>query len=141
MSYRADWVTNLGKCILIVDDYDQVRKGIRNFFEASTEQYICHEATDGMDAIEKADGCKPDLIVLDLSMPRMNGIEAAPRLKKMFPGTPIVLLTSHNAALGNFDVSAVGIDAVVGKGGDMTELSHHVKSLLERGAALNMPPM
>jgi two-component system response regulator MprA len=93
-----------------------------------------------MDALEKAQERKPDLIVLDLSMPRMNGIEAAPRLKKMFPDAPIVLLTSHDAALGNFDVTAVGIDEVIGKTGDLTELAKSVKSLLSRGAG-SLPPM
>lgn len=130
----------MGKCILIVDDYEQVRRAIRATFEASADEYECWEAVDGLDAIEKAADRKPDLIVLDLSMPRMNGIEAAPRLKKMLPQTPIILLTSHNAALGNFDVSAVGIDAVLGKGGDFAVLAESVKDLLERGAG-SMPPM
>jgi two-component system nitrogen regulation response regulator NtrX len=133
-------VKNLGKCILIVDDYEQVRRAIRSTFEASADKYECCEAVDGLGAIEKAQQRKPDLIVLDLSMPRMNGIEAAPRLKKMFPETPIVLLTSHNAALGNFDVSAVGIDAVIGKSGDFSVLAESLRDLLERGVG-NMPPM
>lgn len=130
----------LGKCVLIVDDFEQVRKVIRSIFEAAPEGYECCEAVDGMDALEKAQERKPDLIVLDLSMPRMNGIEAAPRLKKMFPDAPIVLLTSHDAALGNFDVTAVGIDEVIGKTGDLGELAKSVKSLLNRGAG-SLPPM
>jgi DNA-binding NarL/FixJ family response regulator len=126
--------------VLIVDDFEQVRKVIRSIFEAGSDEYECCEAVDGMDALEKAQERKPDLIVLDLSMPRMNGIEAAPRLKKMFPEAPIVLLTSHDAALGNFDVTAVGIDEVIGKTGDLAELANSVKSLLNRGAG-SLPPM
>lgn len=133
-------MNNLGKCILIVDDYEQVRRSIRSTFEASADKYECCEAVDGLDAIEKAQERKPDLIVLDLSMPRMNGIEAAPRLKKMLPQTPIVLLTSHNAALGSFDVSAVGIDAVIGKGEDFSLLAESVRNLLQ-GGTVNMPPI
>ncbi len=71
------------KRILIVDDLPELRKLIRAFLEEELGFHVCGEAIDGLDAIEKASDLKPDLIVLDLSMPRMNGIEAAPKLKKI----------------------------------------------------------
>ena len=76
------------KRILIVDDLPELRKLIRAFLEEELGFHVCGEAIDGFDAIEKAKDLKPDLIVLDLSMPRMNGLEAAPRLKKILPKTP-----------------------------------------------------
>ena len=92
---------------------------------------VCGEAVDGYDAIEKAQELKPDLIVLDLSMPRMSGVEAAPILKKMLPQTPIVLLTSHHRALNGYDAHAVGIDAVVAKDGELSLLLDSVQNLLQ----------
>ena len=119
------------KCILIVDDHEQIRKIIRSFFECESGFDVCGEAIDGFDAIQKAKELNPDLIILDLSMPRMSGIEAAPILKKMLPQTPIVLLTSHHRALQGYDAHAVGIDAVVAKDGGMSLLLDRVKSLLQ----------
>ena len=78
------------KRILIVDDLAQIRKLVREFLEAEPDCHVCGEATDGYDAIEKAQHLKPDLIILDVSMPRMSGIEAAPKLKKLLPQTPII---------------------------------------------------
>jgi CheY-like chemotaxis protein len=70
------------KSILVVDDSDTVRKLTRLFLESQIELEVCGEAVDGVDAIEKAKELKPDLIVLDLAMPRMNGVEAASALKR-----------------------------------------------------------
>src|SRR5580698_3789096 len=69
----------MARCILIVDDNIQLRRAIRVQLEAAGLE-VCGEAVDGLDAIEKARGLSPDLIVLDLSMPRMNGLEAARKL-------------------------------------------------------------
>ena len=66
------------------------------------------EAVDGYDAIEKARVLKPDLIALDVSMPRMNRIEAATRWKKMLPQTPIILFTSHDGMLRGCDAREIG---------------------------------
>ncbi len=92
---------------------------------------MCGEAVDGYDAIRKAKELSPDLIILDLSMPKMNGIEAARVLKKMLPQTPIVMLTSHDAALRGYDTHAAGIDAVVSKDGDLAALKDSVQNLLQ----------
>src|SRR5579859_842092 len=78
--------------ILIVDDGDAVRDVIRIFLEKRGFQ-VCGEAADGVEAIEKAKALKPDLIILDLAMPRMNGMEAASVLSSIMPSVPIVLLT------------------------------------------------
>ncbi len=118
------------KCILIVDDHEYLRKLVRKFLETQPGYDVCGEAVDGYDAIEKAQALKPDLIILDMSMPRMNGIEAAPRLKKLLPQTPIVLFTSHGSLKG-FDARAVGIDAVIAKDGDMSLLLDSLQGLLQ----------
>ena len=122
------------KCILIVDDLAQIRKLIRDFLEAETEFRVCGEATDGYDAIEKAQDLKPDLIILDVSMPRMSGIEAAPRLKQILPNTPIILFTFHENLMRGFDAVEVGVDAVVAKDRGMPLLKKNVQNLLRQHA-------
>lgn len=119
------------KCILIVDDSEPVRREVRLFFESESGFEVCGEAVDGQDALEKAKELRPDLIVLDLSMPRMSGIEAAPLLKKILPNTPIVLLTSHYRAMQGYDARAAGIDAVVQKGEELSKLLSSVENLLQ----------
>ena len=119
------------KCILIVDDHEHIRKLVRTFVESESGFEVCGEAVDGYDAIQKAQELSPDLILLDLSMPRMDGIEAARRLKKILPQTPIILFTSHQGALRGFDTRAVGIDAVVAKDRGLSLLVDSVQSLLQ----------
>ena len=119
------------KCILIVDDHEQIRRKIREFLECEAGFEVCGEAVDGFDAVQRAKELKPDLIILDMSMPRLNGIEAAPILKRLLPETPIVLFTSYEDALAGFDVQSVGIDAVVSKGGDLSLLLESVQNLME----------
>ena len=89
--------------ILIVDDLPEMRKLIRTYIEEETDFCVCGEAIDGLDAINKAKHLKPDLIILDASMPRMNGIEAAPKLKELLPETVIILFTFHEGTMHGFD--------------------------------------
>jgi len=76
---------------------------------------VCGEAADGADAIEKATTLKPDFILLDLAMPGMNGMEAAPILKRLMPTVPIVTFTTYGELLGRSLPSTIGIDAVIDK--------------------------
>jgi DNA-binding NarL/FixJ family response regulator len=118
--------------ILIVDDLPQIRKLIRDYLEEERDFRICGEAIDGFDAIDKARNLKPDLIILDASMPRMNGIEAAPKLKKLLPETPIILFTAHESMMHGFDAREMCVDAVVTKDRGMFPLKESVKALLQR---------
>jgi DNA-binding NarL/FixJ family response regulator len=101
--------------VLIVDDYASVRSAIRVGLERYSGFSVCGEAEDGMDAIEKATKLKPDFIILDLSMPRMNGMETAAALKRMLPNVLIVAFTMYAELLGKSLPSTVGIDAVIDK--------------------------
>src|SRR5450432_278862 len=102
------------KRIPIVDDLPESRKLIRAFLEEEVGLHVCGEALDGFDAIQKASDLTPDLIVLDLSMPRMR-IEDAPRLKKILPRTPIILFTVHEGLMNGLHVREICVDAVVAK--------------------------
>lgn len=101
--------------VLIVDDYAAVRSAIRVGLERHPGFSVCGEAVDGVDAIEKATKLNPDFILLDLSMPRMNGMETAPVLKRLMPHVTIVAFSMYSELLGESLPSTVGIDAVIDK--------------------------
>ena len=119
------------KSILIVDDSDTVRRLTRLFLESQPELEVCGEAVDGVDAIEKAKQLKPDLVVMDLAMPRMNGVEAASVLKGLMPRMPIVIFTLYRELLGSSLSSTIGIDAVLSKPDGGWKLADCVRSLLQ----------
>jgi len=121
----------MSKSILVVDDSDITRKITRLFLEIQIGFEICGEAVDGVDAIEKAKELKPDLVLLDLVMPRMNGIEAASVIKGMMPQVSIVLFTMYKETVGNALASAVGIDAVLSKPDGGWKLLECVRTLLQ----------
>ena len=83
--------------ILIADDHSVVRAGLRTLLESHGNWEVCAEAGDGRDAVEKATKLKPDVAVLDIGMPLLNGVEAARRIHKASPGTEILILTMHES--------------------------------------------
>jgi two-component system, chemotaxis family, chemotaxis protein CheY len=118
------------KQILIADDGSTVRQVIRDFLESKTTFKVCGEAVDGLDAIEKAKELKPDLILLDLAMPRMNGAEAASVLREVMPEVPIVMFTMYDESVGKGLISQLGVKAVLSKPDGMGNLVSCVESLL-----------
>ena len=102
------------KCILLVDDSAIVRHAIREVFEAHG-YLICGEAKNGKEAIELARKLHPDLIVLDLSMPVMNGLEAARILSTTMPDVPLILFSNFADILQGKDARSAGLSAVVSK--------------------------
>ncbi|HEY0704140.1 MAG TPA: response regulator [Candidatus Acidoferrales bacterium] len=118
------------KRILVADDNAHLRKALCRLFEDHEFLEICAEATNGREAVEMAIAHKPDLIILDLSMPVMNGLEAARILSALMPHVPKILFTLHAHALMKSDLDAAGISRVVSKS-DMTELIGHSESLVK----------
>jgi DNA-binding NarL/FixJ family response regulator len=116
--------------ILVIDDGDSVRNIIGIFLEHAGFA-VCGEAADGIEGIEQAEKLKPDLIVLDLAMPRMDGMEAALILSKTMPDVPIVLLTLYQNVLGPLLASELGVKAVIDKTAGMDKLVKCVHSLLK----------
>ena len=116
--------------VLIVDDSKLVRGVLRDYLKALTDWSIAGEAEDGPEAIEKAKELKPDLILLDFSMPKMNGIETASQLKKMMPGVHIVVFTMFEKSLGSRLSSAFGVDLVVPKAEGLASLVESVQHLM-----------
>ena len=118
------------KSVLLVDDSEVVRKVMRDFFETLTDWNIGGEAADGTEAIKKAMELKPDLVILDFSMPDMNGIETASVLKTTIPTAYIIVFTMFDEALGSTLSSAVGVDLVVPKAEGLTTLVKSIQHLM-----------
>jgi DNA-binding NarL/FixJ family response regulator len=84
--------------VLIVDDHAFIRRGVQTILHAFPEWEFCGEAENGKDAIRLADELKPEVIIMDVSMPGLNGIEATRAIRKTQPGVKIVLLTLHESS-------------------------------------------
>jgi len=118
------------KSILIVDDSAVARVAIRAAIETCTQFRVCGEAMDGVEAIEKGPKLNPDLVIMDLAMPEMNGVVAASLLKKKIPEIPIVLFTIYADELRDSLSSALGITMVLSKDGGMVPLVDCLNGLL-----------
>ena len=120
----------MSKRILVADDSDTVRRVLRSYL-AQHDLDVCGEAADGEDVIEKARELKPDLILLDVAMPRTNGIVVASVLKDMMPNVRIVLFTMYSEAVTRaFPHKGLAVDAVIAKSDGMSRLAECVQSLL-----------
>ena len=91
---------------------------------------VCGEAVNGLEAVEKARTLRPDLVLLDFAMPKMNGAEAASVLKMTAPEVRIILFTMYSENIGSYLTSAIGIDAVLSKPDGMTALVKAVDTAL-----------
>src|SRR6476660_10216912 len=118
------------KRILIVDDNAVVRSLVRRLFESQSDFEISGEAENGRDAVDKAEKLKPDLIILDLIMPVMTGLDAAPLLKQLLPDVLIILFTQQEGSEVERLAQAAGIDAVVSKSQVASELFLKAQVLL-----------
>jgi DNA-binding NarL/FixJ family response regulator len=102
--------------ILIADDHAFVRRGLRILLEASGYDWVvCGEAGDGLDAVEKARALRPDIIILDLAMPKANGFEAAAQITRELADVPVLLHTLHDSPQLQIEAKKYGIREVVPK--------------------------
>lgn len=82
--------------ILLADDHNVMRKGLRLLLESQPGFIVVGEASDGHQAVEQAEATKPDVVVLDIGMPRLSGTEAAQRIGELLPGTSVIILSMHS---------------------------------------------
>jgi DNA-binding NarL/FixJ family response regulator len=117
--------------ILVVDDIPAIRRSLRQFIEQEANWEICGEAENGRVAVDRVLELKPDVVILDLSMPVMNGLEAAREIKAIAPWIHILMLTLHTHPQLLDEARKVGIANVVSKAGAAgPDLLHAVRSLV-----------
>ena len=122
------------KRILIVDDNDVVRKIVRGILEEEDGWEVCGEAANGREAIEKARQLTPDVIVLDLAMPVMDGLQAARELTKILPAVPLLMFTNFESTCLKQEALSAGISALVSKSESIRVLINRLRTLLWRVA-------
>ena len=119
----------MSKTILVVDDSPNLRKTLCRLLEAEENYDVCADATNGEEAIDLAQKRHPDLIILDLAMPVLNGSGAAKELKKIMPEVPIILFTQYAHLSSHLQPNDLPVDRIVSKS-DVQELMRHVKSFI-----------
>jgi DNA-binding NarL/FixJ family response regulator len=121
--------------VLVVDDNPSVRQLICELFARESDFRVCGEAENGQDAVEKAQELKPDLIVTDISMPLMNGLEETCALKTLMPGVPVIIYSAHMDTFVEKEARAVGASAVVPKTEVVARLLQTARTLMSHLAA------
>ena len=129
----------MSKRVLIVEDEPSVRHAVRTFLEHQSRLEVCGEAANGVEALEKAVALCPDLILLDLSMPIMNGVEVASLLRARMPATPVVVYTIFDDVLGKPLAATLGIAAIVSKSDGLGKLLARIEALLASNALVQPP--
>jgi DNA-binding NarL/FixJ family response regulator len=115
--------------ILLADDHQVVRKGVRKTLEEYSEWQVCGEAADGREAVKLALELKPDIVVLDLTMPELNGIEATRKIKKSLPQTEVLIFTMHKSEEMILSAFEAGARGFVLKSRDELELVEAIESV------------
>lgn len=119
-----------GTRILVVDDNAAMRRTLKGLLEAHDNWKVCDEASDGREAVAKFDKEKIDVIVIDLQMPVMNGLDAAKEITSRSPGTPILMVTMHNSPQLAEEARKVGIGGICAKS-DIECVVEGVTSILD----------
>jgi DNA-binding NarL/FixJ family response regulator len=117
------------KTVLIVDDNRFIRHALSEIFERESDFEVCGVAENGREGIEEAGRLHPDLIVLDLSMPVMNGLDAGRVLKRMMPSVPLIMYSAFEDRFSEQRARLIGISEVVSK-------SEHVSVLIDKARGL-----
>ena len=115
--------------ILIADDSELVRRGIITLLSEEKRWQVCGEVADGSHAVQKARELLPDLILLDISMPGLNGLEAASLLRQDLPQTKILILSQHDPSYLRSSAAAAGADDCLDKTQLGTDLLAAIRKL------------
>ena len=121
----------MGIRILLVDDHDVVRQGLRTILRARPEWEICGEAANGKEALEAVQALRPDIIVLDITMPIMSGLEATEELQKLDLGTRVLIFTMHDSKSLVRALKKAGAQGYVLKAHAARDLIRAIEKLLQ----------
>ncbi len=118
------------KRILIADDHEVLRRGVRTLLGTESEWEICGEAIDGKDAVDKSAALSPDLVILDVNMPVLNGLAAVRQILRLRPQPKVLVFTVHDSDQTMMEVQATGAHGYLSKAKAQQDLIHAVKALL-----------
>lgn len=121
--------------VLIADDNAFVRTALYEIFEREADFHVCAVVENGREAIEEACRLRPDLIVLDLAMPVMNGLEAARVLRQMMPNVPLIIYSATPNQVSRQAVQSIGISGLISKSDRVSVLIEAVRGALHPKAA------
>ena len=115
--------------VLIADDNALIRRQIRNILELDSGLRVCAEASNGLEAVEKAQECGPDVCVMDVVMPVMNGLQATREIKAAAPGVRVLIFAFDSSKQLEWESKQAGADAVLAKGEGSSRLAAMVHGL------------
>lgn len=116
--------------VLMVDDHDVVRRGIRSVLSSEADLEVVGEAAAGMEAVQKAEELRPDLILLDISLPDINGIDVAVRIRRVAPESQILFLSQHDSIQVANEALKTGARGFVAKSEAARELTGAIRTVL-----------
>jgi DNA-binding NarL/FixJ family response regulator len=125
--------------IILADDHEIVRRGVRSLLEADKDFRIVAEVADGLAAVQAVEKHKPTLLFLDLSMPRLHGIEALRQVRTASPQTKVIILSMHNDEPYVIEALRAGAMAYILKGSESTEIAQAVRDVLAGRRYLSAP--
>jgi DNA-binding NarL/FixJ family response regulator len=121
--------------ILLADDHKQVRKALRATLEDCDGWHVCGEAGDGREAVRLACELKPDVAVLDYSMPGLNGVEATRQIKKVLPDVEVLILTMYDSDALRTSAREAGARGFVPKSNDEFQIINAIRIVLKDKAS------
>lgn len=123
------------RTVLIADDNAFIRTALYEFFQREPDFTVCGMAEDGREAVEEARRLHPDLIILDMTMPVMNGLEAARLLKRIMPEVRLIMYSATNDEVAERAAKLVGVTEIVSKSQRVSVLIDAARGLVHRKAA------
>lgn len=121
--------------ILLADDFEVVRRALRVLLETQREWTVCGEAETGLEAVQKSQELKPDVVILDVSMPVLNGFGAAKAIKQLSPATTILLYSMHHSKAFQVEAQRIGVDGYISKADGGQEILRVIDGLDRHGFA------
>lgn len=117
--------------IMIVDDHSMIREGLKQLLESDGDMRVVEEASDGVECLEKIGTANPDVLLLDINMPRMNGLEVLAKLKEKKIKTKVLVLTVHNEIDYLLKAVEIGINGYLLKDSESSELKKAIVSVVD----------
>lgn len=140
MPGRAEWYDRSMISVLVVDDHGIVREGLTRLLEADPEIKVCGQASDGREALEQAVRTRPDVVILDITMPHLGGLETLERLRIAHPAAKVILLSVHGDPPFVQSAVSLGAEGYLLKNGPASEVLDAVRAVM-RGGSYFSPPV